>query len=64
MDDGVGRQTVDETSHRLEQRVPVTAFQIDPSDRPREQEIAREQLVAGEERDVAGRVPGPKKLIY
>src|SRR5581483_8369162 len=51
MDDRLRREAVGEHPHRVEERVPVGAGQVDPSDGAREEEVAAEQLALGEVRD-------------
>src|SRR5581483_12454429 len=53
VDDGLRREAVDERADRLDQRVPVAVWEVDPPDRAGEEDVAGEQRAVG----VEGQVP-------
>lgn len=58
MHDRVAGEAVEECAHRREQCVPVPAGKVDAADRPREEQVAGEEMPVGVERDVAGAMAG------
>ena len=56
VDDGLGREAVEQRADRVEQRLPVGARQVGAADGAREQDVAREERAVGVVGDVRRRV--------
>ena len=63
IDDGLGRIAVGERPHRVEERVPVAARQVDAADRAGEEQVAAEERAVGVEGDVCRRVAGDRDAL-
>src|SRR5204862_7366915 len=58
VDDRRRREALEQGTHRVEQRVPVSARQVDTADRPGEEQVAGEELAIVVVGDVPARVTG------